>query len=350
MHILYDLTPVYATRGGNHTYSKELHAELSKNEALHLSEFAYKRRPGNMSGLSRKLNAAYRDFLYFPIGGRIQGKQADLIHSTGVPVLNGTPDHKHIITLHDLAILDTPERFSGWAKTYFERIYLPSLKRCRAILTNSHYTKGRLAHHFPELSNKATVTPLASKSFDGISSEPVTGLPDRFFLFVGSADPAKNLKLLSECYAEAESRNLTLPPTAVVGTANFGVGDDRQSDQNFSLLGGVNDSQLKWLYENCQAFLFPSYYEGFGLPILEAMTLGAPVICGRICSLPEVAGDAARYSELQAEAYTDAMHELDQDEGLRASLIEKGHSRAASFSWQATADITYQTYFKICEG
>lgn len=347
MNVLYDLTPVYSTFGGNHTYSKELHAALSRISDLELQKFAYTRRPGSLSGLTRKLNAAYRDLCYFPLSGRWHSRKVDLIHSTGVPVFNLVPDEKHIITLHDLAILDTPERFTGWSKTYFNKIFQPALKRCRAILTNSQYTKDRLGHYFPELVNKASVTPLAAKSFAHITAEAIPNLPKRFFLFVGSADPAKNLKLIRDSYAEADARGIRLPKTAVVGTANFGVGDDRGFDANLIQLGGVSDEQLKWLYQNCTAFLFPSYYEGFGLPLLEAMSLGAPVVCDRICSLPEVAGDAACYSELEPESFLKAMVEIDQNGVYRSELIKKGKQQVSKFSWPETARITAEVYRSI---
>ncbi len=347
MQILFDLTPVYATRGGNHTYSKELYSALSKEKAVHLVPFAYKLRPSALSGILRKGNAAYRDLVYFPIAGRIASRDADIVHSTGAPIFPWVPEEKHVVTVHDLAILDTPERFTSWSKWYFERVYLPALKRCRAIITNSQFTQSRLGALFPELAIKSSVTPLAAKDFSDIKSEPMDGLGDEFFLFVGSSDPAKNLKLVRESYREAESQGIKLPKTMVVGTLNFGVGDQRASDHNFVELGGVTDGQLKWLYEKCLAFLFPSYYEGFGLPILEAMSCGAPVICGRVCSLPEVAGSAACYSELNAGSYSEAMLRVYEDFDYRAILVDAGRARCRDFSWNYTAALTRDVYESI---
>ena len=347
MKILFDMTPVYATRGGNHTYSKELYAALSRRPDLSLQTFSYKRKPSDYQGVMRKCNAAYRDLLYFPALGRLRSTAVDLVHSTGSPVLSHVFGDKHVITVHDLAILDTPERFSSWSKWYFEKIYLPSLKRCRAIITNSRFTQSRLQALFPDLALKSTVTPLAAKDFSQIESIPVKGLDHEFFLFVGSSDPAKNFKLLHESYQEAGARGVLLPKTVLVGTRNFGEGDNRDSGKNLIELGGVSDGQLKWLYEKCLAFLFPSYYEGFGLPVLEAMSCSAPVICGRVCSLPEVAGDAACYSELNAVAYFKAMQRLYLDADYRKQLVERGRLHMNAYDWQDTADLTYQVYRPI---
>lgn len=344
MKILFDLTPIYATRGGNHTYSKELYTALSKKPNLSLQTFSYKRKPSNYKGLLRKGNAAYRDLIYFPLFGGLRSFSAELVHSTGSPVLSLVSGDKHIITVHDLAILDTPERFSSWSKWYFDKIYLPSLMRCRAIITNSRFTQNRLQFFFPELANKSVVTPLAAKNFSHIEAIPVEGLDNDFYLFVGSSDPAKNFKLLHESYQEAGARGIALPRTVVVGTLNFGVGDGRKSDKNLIELGGVSDGQLKWLYEKCMAFLFPSCYEGFGLPILEAMSCGAPVICGRVCSLPEVAGGAACYSDLDPVAFLKAMQKLYLDADYRKHLVERGRMHLEAYDWQYTADLTHQVY------
>jgi alpha-1,3-rhamnosyl/mannosyltransferase len=347
MKILFDMTPVYSTSGGNHTYSKELYSALSRRPDLSLQTFSYKRKPSDYQGVMRKCNAAYRDLLYFTALGRLRSSGVDLVHSTGSPVLSHVTGDKHVITVHDLAIIDTPERFSSWSKWYFEKIYLSSLKRCRAIITNSQFTQSRLQALFPDLALKSTVTPLAAKDFSQIESIPVKGLDDEFFLFVGSSDPAKNFKLLHESYQEAGAHGVVLPKTVLVGTRNFGEGDNRDSGKNLVELGGVSDGQLKWLYEKCVAFLFPSYYEGFGLPVLEAMSCGVPVICGRVCSLPEVAGDAACYSELNAVAFYEAMERLYLDSDYRKQLVERGRVHLGMYDWQHTADLTHRVYSSI---
>lgn len=349
MNILYDITPVYATRGGNHTYSKELYATLSASYDLSLHSFAYTRKPSNYKGFLRKFNAAYRDLIHFPVVGGIRSAGVDIVHSTGSPVISHAAGDKHVITVHDLAILDTPERFTSWSKFYFEKIFLPSLKNCRAIITNSRFTDSRLRALFPELAEKSIVTPLASKDFSEVIAEPIEGVEEEFYLFVGSSDPAKNYKLLLESYAEAGSRGLKLPKTAVVGTFNFGVGDERAANSNIVELGGVSDGQLKWLYEHCLAFLFPSYYEGFGLPILEAMSCGSPVICGRVCSLPEVAGDAACYSKLAGESFYESMRRLYEDIEYRELLANKGKDRVKGFDWHQTAGLTYEVYQSVID-
>ena len=113
---------------------------------------------------------------------------------------------------------------------------------------------------------------------------------------------------------------------------------------DWHFLGHANDGQLATLYRGAKALLFPSLYEGFGLPVLEAMAHGSPVLCGPVASLPEVGGEAAAYAELTPEAYGAAMQRLAADDNWRVELRESGLKRAALFSWEKCARETLAVY------
>jgi glycosyltransferase involved in cell wall biosynthesis len=111
------------------------------------------------------------------------------------------------------------------------------------------------------------------------------------------------------------------------------------------MTGYIDDLALRWLYQNCYAMVYPSLFEGFGLPVLEAMSLGAPVISSNVTSMPEIAGDAALLvNPLDDGDISSAMLNLARDSGLRASLIERGKERAKAFTWENAARIILECY------
>jgi glycosyltransferase involved in cell wall biosynthesis len=111
--------------------------------------------------------------------------------------------------------------------------------------------------------------------------------------------------------------------------------------------GYLSDAELRWAYEHCFAFVYPSLYEGFGLPVLEAMSLGAPVITSSVTSLPEVAGDGAIVVRPEAEPLALAMLSLRRSPGLRCACAEQGTKRAATFTWRRAAEQTLEVYRRV---
>jgi alpha-1,3-rhamnosyl/mannosyltransferase len=182
--------------------------------------------------------------------------------------------------------------------------------------------------------------PAANPAADAPAMAP---LPADYFLFVGSLEPGKNLALLREIYLATRS---TLPPLVLVGERWKGVAHEGAPPGDWRFFGRVSDLQLAALYRGARALLFPSKYEGFGLPVLEAMTHGCPVLCGPVASLPEIAGDAAAFADLTAESYGAAMRRL-MDDHWRAELIAAGLERSSQFSWEKCAQETLEVYREI---
>ncbi|MFN2578716.1 MAG: glycosyltransferase family 4 protein, partial [Pyrinomonadaceae bacterium] len=177
---------------------------------------------------------------------------------------------------------------------------------------------------------------------------------DDFLLFVGTLEPRKNLLTLLKAFAKV-LRDATCRSQLVVAggegwlmeeTFSFitgaGIGD------RLRLIGYVNDDELRALYSSCRAFIYPSLYEGFGLPPLEAMACGAPVIASRIPALEETIGDAARLVDpLDVHALVAAITDVCQNGKLRTKLITAGPIHAARFSWEKAARSTYEVYRSV---
>jgi alpha-1,3-rhamnosyl/mannosyltransferase len=171
-------------------------------------------------------------------------------------------------------------------------------------------------------------------------------------LYIGSNKPHKNLMRLVKAWAK-------IPPPPDISLVIAGVWDRRFPEvklmaQELGLtgsmifLGPVEEADLPALYSGALAFVFPSEYEGFGLPVLEAMACGVPVACSNVSSLPEVAGDAAlTFAPMDVEAMAATLHRLIKDAELRVNLKERGLHRAAQFSWEKTAQATLHLYREL---
>ena len=300
------------------------------------------RQPG------RALRTLYRELVWARLAApaEIRRQQADVLHVTH-PLLAHARHPVKVTTLYDFAIMHNPERFRPWSRYRLKR-YVPRIRESDALVCISRFTADEAIRFAGVPPKKLFVTHLASEFTlnDARSREqaPPRALPDTYFLFVGALEPGKNLNLMLRVYELARQRRLTLPPLLVVGERMQGVAQEDAVSENLVYLGHVKDEELMYLYRRAAAFVYPTKYEGFGLPVLEAMTLGCPVICSKVGSLPEVGGDAVRYADQQAEAYLEAMRELMDRSALRQQLIQAGFGQAAQFSWKKCATETVEVY------
>jgi glycosyltransferase involved in cell wall biosynthesis len=172
---------------------------------------------------------------------------------------------------------------------------------------------------------------------------------EQFIMYVGRPMPHKNLERLIESFVllKAQHPNLKLV-LAGKKDANYRrieAGVKKRGLDNVIFTDFVSEGQLRWLYENCAAYIFPSLSEGFGLPGLEAMIHGAPVVSSNATCLPEIYGDAAHYFDPHnIQAMTDAINEVLTDKTLRETLIRAGMKQVAKYSWQQTAEKTLSVY------
>lgn len=296
---------------------------------------------------ARALKTFYRELGWAPFIGaaRVRDSGCDVFHSPAGFLIPPPGSIPHVATLHDLAILRHPERYRKWQRLC-GRARLEKTCSAQYLIGISEFT----------ISEAVSLLGIPSSRFvrifhgcdfnvDSPESPPSAfAAPDEFLLFVGSLEPGKNLALLREVYVLAGERGNVLPPLVVVGARWEGVGHEGVWPESWIAAGRLPDNQLVYLYRRALAHVFPSSYEGFGFPPLEAMTLGCPVICSRVASLPEVTREAALYAELTPESYLNSILRLLSEDGLRDDLIRRGSDQAQRFSWGKCAKETLEVY------
>jgi glycosyltransferase involved in cell wall biosynthesis len=257
--------------------------------------------------------------------------------STG-PILR----NNHIVMIHDAQVWDAPHSYSRAFRMGY-RALLPALARtAKHVLTVSHHSAFRLEALRIAPKGKVRVVYNGADHILRVPSRSGTltkfGLsPNGYILAIGSLAPHKNIRLLIDaCVA----RNGDAPPLVICGGSNPRIfADDslRQIDA-VRYIGRVNDGELRALYEGALALAFPSLTEGFGLPPLEAMLCGCPVVATTGGAVPEICGDAALYADpRESSAWTSALERIVYDFELRNELVGRGRARASRYTWDAAA-------------
>jgi alpha-1,3-rhamnosyl/mannosyltransferase len=286
--------------------------------------------------------------------------RADLYHSPYY-LMPYRPGVITVLTVYDLITLHFPDLASTRARLLFRLTTSLALQAAHRVIAISDATRLDYSAHFPIASGRAVTIPLAvGTAFEPASDTALATvrtkyvLPERYVLYVGSNKPHKNLVRLVEAWKLADRADAVLvlggqwePAQREVQKAvlSSGLGN------SVRLLGPICEQDLPALYGAAEIFVFPSLYEGFGLPVLEAMACGAPVACSNTSSLPEIAGEAARlFTPTNTNAIAAALSDLMSAPGERARLRERGLARAAEYSWERTAAGHLALYRAITEG
>lgn len=264
---------------------------------------------------------------------------------------------RSLVTVHDLIHLKFPQFLpSRLALTYARFLLGEVVPRARAILTVSENSKRDLVEMLGIPAAKITVTySAAGEGFRPRTDDEVRpvlerwGLDPGYLLYVGNLKEFKNVPFLVDAYAELRGTTADLPPLVLVGR-NFIPGFDARlrTAPGVIWLSAVRSEDLPFLYCGATAFLYPSLYEGFGLPPLEAMASGTPVICSNRGSLPEVVGEAVILFDPESRSELGAAVErILRDQGLRERLRGAGLDRAGIFNWKRTAGLTWRVMSEL---
>lgn len=300
---------------------------------------------------------------YFP--DNLTSNNIDIFHvpQNGIG-MSESVDCKKIATIHDLIPYIMPETVGRGYLLKFLKEVPKVIEQCDALITVSEWSKKDILKFFPIDKEKIFVTPLAAddkyKPLDKEKCKSLLykeyNLNNPFILYIGGFSPRKNVKLLITAFSKVYKELNKDYNLIIVGAAK----DQGQYLNEFSsnlelaskirFTGFVPEEHLPILYNACDAFVYPSLYEGFGLPPLEAMNCGTPVISSNLTSIPEVVGDAGILIDPYNEAeLINSLKRLLNDEKLQTEYSEKGLKRAENFSWLKTAEKTLEVYKKVYE-
>lgn len=295
--------------------------------------------------------------LAMPVIARKQG--ASLLHVSYIaPPFCPCPT---VVTVHDLSYILFPHFFSLRDRLLLSTLVPTSLRRAAKVIAVSQRTKKDLLEHYHLPENQVAVTyEAASEAFQPIEEEARLtevkeryGLHEPFVLTIGNLQPRKNMIRLVKAHASLRKKGFA-HQLVIVGQAYWRTSDIFRAVKEYGLedkvvfTGYVPDADLPLLYNAADLFTFVSLYEGFGLPVLEAMACGTPVVSSRGGSLPEVVGDAGVLVDpLDVEGIAQAMAEVLSQPQLASQLRAKGLKQAASFSWQRMAQETLSVYEEV---
>jgi len=317
---------------------------------------------GNVSAVGPQKQLYYYSFL------RRNSSQFDLLHSLNseLPLYC---DIKKIVTIHDLKYLKYPHFFKDFSKIktkYLEYTMKKGAEKADIIIAISESTKKDIINLLGIEKDKIRVIYEASnlgmysrKNDDILNSDILKkySIQKPYFLYVGEKRPHKNIEGLIEAFAIFKEKydrwNTYL---VIAGKRYSGYQDYVKKAENLGMIdyliftGFIPDKHLKSIYSEAEVLLFVSFYEGFGIPILEALECGLPVITSNISSMPEVAGDAALLVDPHnIQEIAEKMNNITNSEILRKQLIESGFERVKQFSWERTARETLKVYNEICK-
>ena len=289
----------------------------------------------------------------------------DLYHASDF-VLPPVRKARTLLTVHDLSFLTTPECADASLRAYLSKVVPPSVIRADHILADSQATKDDLIDLLHTSPGKVTVV------YPGVDGrfQPVADTDELrrvrtqynigdgpFVLGVGTLEPRKNWPLLIRAWTILR-RTTSLPHRLVIAGGKgwltheiFAAVEASSFKEDIVLTGFVADADLPALYTSADVFAFPSLYEGFGIPVLEALACSTPVVCADNSSLPEAAGDAALLADAtDPQAFAAALQRLIEDEMLRTELRQRGLRHAARFTWRRSAETLWQTYQQVLHG
>ena len=354
MLVGFDLTPAYMTGAGTGRYPRELMEALERRDDVCVTALsATSRSPrGRVSRIGQGL---IREGLYYPflLARRARERAVDLVHCPAA-FSPRVPDRPLVLTVHDVLPFRYPELFPRVVVAHSRLVWRRAIARAQRVITGSTHTRDELVELLGARPERVAVTPY------GVSERFRPGSPDRdrlaerfgidgrFVLAVGTLEPRKNLVTALRAFERVAE---AVPDCLVVVAGGQGWRNEQFETElgrgagRARLTGFVSDEDLVALYQAADCFVYPSLYEGFGLPALEAMACGTPVVTSDTTSLPEVVGDAGIcVPPLDVEAVAGAVTRVLTEPELADDLARRGLERARARTWDTCAEATVGVY------
>lgn len=379
MKIAFDVSPIidsHKSGVGYCTYGfvKTMVSQYDNNYILnYINNPKYKKNLNTLIvGKNVKINSfCFKNSVYkvastfLPIQyGAFFKDSADITHFFNYYLPPGVKGKK-IVTVHDMTYKRFPETVRFRTKQMLNLNLEKSLKRADIILTVSEFSKSEIITYFPEVKDKIRVVyngvdlnvfkPLLDKNIKiGIAKK--YNLPERYMLYLGTLEPRKNLERLIDSYYLLLKEFNSVPKLVLAGgkgwlyNSIFNKVSTLGLEDKIIFTGYIDEKDVAPLISGAEIFLFPSMYEGFGMPVIEAMACGVPVLTSNVSSLPEVAGDAAVLVDpFSVEDIKNKLKLLLMDENLRKRLNKMGPKRAKRFSWDVVTKDLYEIYKELAE-
>lgn len=259
----------------------------------------------------------------------------------------------HVTTMHDLNLLKTYNSDKPWLQYHMKQfigrfLFFAIGHTSRHIIAPTKFTKKEYVEFAKINPDKVTVTYEAADA-NTYTPKPMKLPFKRFIMYVGQQSDYKNIKRLVQAHQQLHAKDPELG-LVLVGAKNKATQMNidwvkQHGFKNVEFTGFVSNEELRWLFENCATYVFPSLMEGFGLPALEAMTCGAPVASSNATCLPEVYGDAAHYFDpMSVNDMSRAIEEVLTNKELRDTLIKNGYKQVKKYSWKTMAEQTHEVY------
>ncbi len=367
MHIAIDAHSVGAQLGGNESYATNLIealAEIDQANSYTLyvtKQTAVDRFANRWPNFKVKRTLPHTPLVRIPLtlSKELRRHPVDVLHvQYTAPPFAPCPV---VVTIHDLSFEHLPETFNRRSVAQLRFTVRRTARKAARILTSSEFSRRDIVETYAINPDRVAVTPLAAPAyFAPVENETELqrlrenyGIERDYILSLGSIQPRKNLVRLIEAYLclRRIRPKSKLPQLVLAGkrgwldNETFRAADREDFGRDVVFTGYVPEPDLPALYSGAISFVYPSFFEGFGLPVVEAMQCGVPVIAGNRTSLPEVVGEAGLlFDPFDTKELSDALARVIDDQKLRKTLREKGLKRAKNFSWRTTAQRTLRAY------